>query len=80
MIATRFVAAAAIIAGVSALAGTASASTVDYGLDTRLAFDADDLVTLDPTLSGERALNREAEKRGRRNEAGEDRRGRGRGR
>jgi hypothetical protein len=78
MIATRFVAAAAIIVGISALAGTASASTVESNFATQLAFDTDNLVTPDSSLSGERALNREAEKRGRGNQAGEDRRGRGR--
>jgi hypothetical protein len=80
MIANRFVAAAAIIVGFSALAGTASASTVEANFESQLAFDADNLVTQDSSLSGMQELNREAESRGRKNEAGEDQRGRRRGR
>ncbi|MCW5734971.1 MAG: hypothetical protein KIS73_12640 [Enhydrobacter sp.] len=80
MIANRFVAAAAIIVGISALAGTASASTVEASFESHLAFDTDNLVTQDSSLSGMQELNREAESRGRKNEAGEDQRGRRRGR
>lgn len=80
MIAHRFVAAAAIIVGCGALAGTASAATNESDFGIQLAFDADTFVTPDAGLSDQRVLNREAEQRGRKNEAGEDRRGRGRGR
>ena len=80
MIANRFVAAAAILVGISALAGTASASTVEANFGSQLAFDTDSVVTQDAALPGVRELNREPEKRGRKNETGEDHRGRGRGR
>lgn len=81
MIAIRILAATAMIASISAFAGTASASPANANVDYLIASAADGFATDDQSMSSDpHALQRrEAESRGRKNEAVHNHNRRGRG-